>query len=163
MVYKLFIDFFSPLIKRHDIQICSPGSWAPSQNICGENIKNKKSQKCNFLTCHQSYRSRVTRGISHWFPDRLPWSQFSHLEMRRQWCAHLQVKCIRLIFPAKWPHTWLGHQQRHQVDVLLGDVVIQQHPDGHHGGGPRGHGGVHQDHLVVLDVLITSRRIKIRG
>ena len=48
MVYKLFIDFFSPLIKRHDIQICSPGSWAPSQNICGENIKNKKSQKMQF-------------------------------------------------------------------------------------------------------------------
>ena len=36
---------------------------------------------------------------------------------------------------------------------MLGHVVVQQHPDGHHGGRARGHGGVHQDDLVVLDVL----------
>ena len=39
--------------------------------------------------------------------------------------------------------------------------MVQQHPDGHHGGGPRGHGGVHQDHLVVLDVLIKLFRVSV--
>ena len=42
---KLFIDCFSPLIKRHDIQIWSPSSWAPSQNIWGENKMNKNTQQ----------------------------------------------------------------------------------------------------------------------
>ena len=36
---------------------------------------------------------------------------------------------------------------------MLGHVVVQQHPDGHHGCRARRHGGVHQDDLVVLDVL----------
>ena len=53
----------------------------------------------------------------------------------------------------------LRHQQGHEVDVVLGHVVVQQHADGHHGRRPRGHRGVHQDHLVVLDVLIKSFQI----
>ena len=31
--------------------------------------------------------------------------------------------------------------------------MVQEDPDGHHGCGARGHGGVHEDDVVVLDVL----------
>ena len=46
---KLFIDFFPSLIKRHDIQIWSPSSWAPSQNIWGENKMNKNKPATNAI------------------------------------------------------------------------------------------------------------------
>ena len=32
----------------------------------------------------------------------------------------------------------------------LWDVVVQEDPDGHHGGRPRRHRGVHEYHVVVL-------------
>ena len=31
--------------------------------------------------------------------------------------------------------------------------MVQEDPDGHHGCGARGHRGVHEDDVVVLDVL----------
>ena len=49
----------------------------------------------------------------------------------------------------------------HQVDVLFRHVVIQDDPDGHHGGGSGWDGGVHQDDVVVLDVLGQAQVVQL--
>ena len=44
-------------------------------------------------------------------------------------------------------HVWTSEAARHRTDTH------QQHSDGHHGGGARGDGAVHQDHVVLADLL----------
>ena len=45
---------------------------------------------------------------------------------------------------------------------MLGHVMVQQHSDGHHGRRSGRHRGIHQDHLVVLDVLGQAEIIQLR-
>ena len=59
-------------------------------------------------------------------------------------------------------HPRLRHEQGDQVDVGLGHVVVQEHSDRHHGCCTCCHGGVHQDHLVVLDVLGQAEVVELR-
>lgn len=47
----------------------------------------------------------------------------------------------------------LSHEQRAEHDVLLGHVVVQQHPHRHDGRRPRGHRGVQQQDAVVLGTV----------
>lgn len=41
-------------------------------------------------------------------------------------------------------------------------LADQQDADGHHGGGARGHGAVHEDHVVFADVFGETQVVQLR-
>ena len=55
------------------------------------------------------------------------------------------------------------HEQAAQADVLLRNIVVQQHPDSHDGSGARGDRGVEHEDAVLVDVLREAQVVQLEG
>lgn len=55
----------------------------------------------------------------------------------------------------------LSHEEGAEGDMVLRHFVVEQDPDGHDRSRTRGHCGVHEEDVVVLDVLWQSQVIEL--
>lgn len=50
-------------------------------------------------------------------------------------------------------HTHLCHEQGQQKDLVLRHIMVQEYTYSHHGRSTCGYCAVHQDHMVITDIL----------